>query len=81
MIETKKYSHAETALKCYHCGLDCKDDSIRIGDKLFCCNGCKTVYEILEQNDLCDYYDFDDNPGIAKRTDLKRNYDFWMTNS
>ncbi len=76
MIETKKYSPTGTALKCYHCGLDCKDDSISIGDKLFCCNGCKTVFEILKQNDLCNYYGLDENPGITKRADLKRNYDF-----
>ena len=48
---------------CYHCGQECKE-SYRTGDKIFCCYGCKTVYEILRENDLCAYYDFQANPGI-----------------
>ena len=31
--------------------------------KSFCCYGCKTVYEILDTNDLCEYYTIDKNPG------------------
>ncbi len=50
-------------LICYHCGLTCVDDSIAIGDKLFCCNGCKTAYEILEGSDLCKFYDLNQAPG------------------
>ena len=50
-------------LVCYHCGLNCPDDSIAIGDKLFCCNGCKTAYEILEGSDLCKFYDLNQTPG------------------
>lgn len=63
-------------LICYHCGEECSDDSIRIADKLFCCNGCKTVYEILKVNNLCDYYNLDENPGLKKKDDIKKNYDF-----
>ncbi len=50
-------------LICYHCGLTCVDNSIAIGDKLFCCNGCKTAYEILEGSDLCKFYDLNQAPG------------------
>lgn len=49
---------------CYHCGEDCKDSHIYIDEKQFCCDGCKLVYEILEENNLCKYYDFSQNPGI-----------------
>jgi hypothetical protein len=31
----------------------------------FCCEGCKMVYEILHENDLCRYCDLDANPGIS----------------
>lgn len=48
---------------CYHCGDDCPSDSIRIEDKYFCCEGCKLVYEILEENQLCKYYSIEDKPG------------------
>jgi Cu+-exporting ATPase len=53
-------------LTCHHCGDACPDDHIRLGDdKHFCCEGCKTVYEILSANGLCTYYDLSDNAGIS----------------
>ena len=55
--------YVSSKLICYHCGLTCVDDSIAIGDKLFCCNGCKTAFEILEGSDLCKYYDLNQAPG------------------
>ncbi|NMB81929.1 MAG: HAD-IC family P-type ATPase, partial [Ignavibacteria bacterium] len=65
-----------TRIFCYHCGDECPDDSIHINEKIFCCNGCKIVYEILHQHDLCNYYDIDNSPGITKKYDVKRNLDF-----
>lgn len=53
----------ETSTLCFHCGLKCPDSTIKIEEKLFCCNGCKTVYQILEQNNLCQYYDFEKMTG------------------
>ncbi len=57
--------------KCYHCGELCDEELIEIGDKSFCCNGCKMVYGILEENDLCNYYDLQNSPGVNLK---KRNY-------
>ncbi len=48
---------------CYHCGLVCPTTDIAIGEKYFCCQGCRTAYEILEGSDLCTYYDLNDAPG------------------
>lgn len=45
---------------CYHCGDACGGRDIAIGEKYFCCNGCKTVYELLAEKDLCDYYNIDE---------------------
>jgi len=51
-------------VKCYHCGNECEGSDIKIDSKIFCCNGCKSVYEILDTNLLCDYYSLDtNNPG------------------
>jgi len=50
---------------CYHCGDICKDSSISQDEKVFCCQSCKTVYEILAENKLCKYYTFENNPGIS----------------
>ena len=66
----------ENALLCYHCGDECKDDSIKIEDKLFCCNGCKTVYEILDQNKLCNYYNLDQTPGISPNLNFGNRFDY-----
>jgi len=62
------------AVKCYHCSDDCKDTSIHIDDKNFCCEGCKTVYEILQDNNLCTYYDIDANPGLKIKTRSDERY-------
>ena len=35
--------------------------------KPFCCQGCKQVYLLLNENNLCSYYDFDKNPGIKAK--------------
>ncbi|HRK59000.1 MAG TPA: heavy metal translocating P-type ATPase metal-binding domain-containing protein, partial [Candidatus Kapabacteria bacterium] len=47
-------------LHCAHCGEHC-DNEIMLDDKAFCCDGCKTVYSILHDNGLCDYYRYDDH--------------------
>ena len=68
--------NSKQEILCYHCGDLCKDKSIHIDDKYFCCQSCKLVYEILEQNNLCKYYDIDSNPGItpAVRSEIKYEY-------
>ncbi|MBX7225709.1 MAG: heavy metal translocating P-type ATPase metal-binding domain-containing protein [Chitinophagales bacterium] len=55
-------------VKCYHCGDICFDSGIKIEDKNFCCNGCKTVFEILDKNNLCQYYDLNKLPGNTIET-------------
>ena len=62
-------------LACYHCGNNCDDESIKSSDKFFCCNGCKTVFEIFSENDLTCYYDLDQNPGAIPEEILGK-YDF-----
>lgn len=50
---------------CYHCGLPCEETSVSHADKQFCCSGCKIAFEILSENDLCQYYRLNDTPGLA----------------
>ncbi|MGL6266370.1 MAG: heavy metal translocating P-type ATPase, partial [Chitinophagaceae bacterium] len=54
---------AETTEICYHCGENCSQ-SISVEEKNFCCEGCRQVFLLLNENDLCNYYDLDKNPGI-----------------
>lgn len=60
---------------CYHCGNDCDDESIAFHDKIFCCNGCKTVFEIFSDNDLTCYYDLQKTPG-AIPNNVEGKYDY-----
>ncbi len=48
---------------CYHCGDTIRGERVEHGGKQFCCSGCKVVFEILQQNDLCTYYDLQNTPG------------------
>lgn len=61
--------------QCYHCGNDCDSAKITFKDKDFCCNGCKTVFEIFSDNDLTCYYDLEKNAG-AIPNEVKGKYDF-----
>ena len=63
---------SQEIVKCYHCGELCEDELVEFDGKAFCCNGCKMVYEILDENDLCNYYDLQNAPGINLKN---RNYE------
>ena len=52
-----------TRLRCDHCGEFCNDAEIYLGDKMFCCEGCKSVYQILSTPELCSYYTINAHPG------------------
>lgn len=52
---------------CYHCGDECQKNCVYFDDKVFCCNGCKTVYQIFSENDLTCYYDLESAPGITPK--------------
>lgn len=60
-------------LHCYHCGEDCPNDRIQLAEKHFCCEGCKMVFQILNQSDLCDYYKLNENPGISQRIKTRKD--------
>ena len=59
--ETK--TRKNVAVQCYHCGEAC-DSSISTDKKYFCCEGCKFVFQLLQDNGLCNYYELSDRPGI-----------------
>ena len=61
---------------CYHCGNECDTDNpISVEDKYFCCLGCKTVYEILSENNLDNYYKYEKSPGSRPEFTAQK-YDF-----
>lgn len=50
--------------KCFHCGDHCNDE-LSFDDHLFCCVGCKSVYQLLSSNQMCNYYNLESNPGTT----------------
>ncbi|WJJ97847.1 heavy metal translocating P-type ATPase [Algibacter luteus] len=60
---------------CFHCGLEADASKIMFDNKPFCCNGCKTVYEIFSTNDLGCYYDLQNAPGATPK-DIEGKYNF-----
>ncbi|MCC7318867.1 MAG: heavy metal translocating P-type ATPase metal-binding domain-containing protein [Bacteroidales bacterium] len=50
--------------QCIHCGTDCGSSPVIWDDKPFCCHGCKTVYQILNENKLGGYYAIQPMSGI-----------------
>ena len=70
---SKKEVKDNKRLICYHCGDICRDDAVTKEEKFFCCTSCKLVYEILEGNNLCKYYDLEKTPGISPSSEIFSN--------
>ncbi|MFT5886733.1 MAG: Cu+-exporting ATPase, partial [Arcticibacterium sp.] len=47
---------------------DCLNTHVVFEHKNFCCAGCKTVYEILSDKDLCTYYDLNQHSGVSLKS-------------
>lgn len=57
-------STATTSLSCYHCGEKCDNHKHDIGDKSFCCAGCRSVFLLLNKHELDNYYCLNEQPGV-----------------
>ncbi|MBL7942774.1 MAG: heavy metal translocating P-type ATPase metal-binding domain-containing protein [Flavobacteriales bacterium] len=64
----------EESLRCYHCGEDCSQQPVRSSDKIFCCDGCKLVYELLQENNLCSYYQFESYAGVSAKNATRARF-------
>jgi Cu+-exporting ATPase len=62
---------------CFHCGDPCPDLDLIYQEKYFCCDGCRFVYEILDKNNLCNYYELNAHPGnTLKAPKASKKYDY-----
>lgn len=50
---------------CIHCGDPCRDDGVTEGDLAFCCHGCQTVYHLLRDNKLDNFYQMFGSTGLS----------------
>ncbi len=69
-------SKTNTLLSCNHCGDTCPNKSVTLRDMVFCCEGCKSVYQILNEYNLCEYYNLNNHPGIRQTTIRKEKFSF-----
>ena len=60
-------------ITCFHCGTHCRDSLFTKQEKTFCCGGCLTVFELLTENGLENFYALSDSVGVrikpANQTD------------
>jgi len=61
-----------TEKDCYHCGDELIGKGNSLDDKLFCCNGCLTVYQLLKDNNLGTFYTLENKAG-SKPTDINQH--------
>ncbi|WP_238533645.1 heavy metal translocating P-type ATPase metal-binding domain-containing protein [Pedobacter agri] len=63
-----------TQVLCYHCGEGLPLVQYQLEDKYFCCAGCMAVFKILSENNLCNYYVYNDSPGRQFNNDSHLGY-------
>lgn len=61
---------------CYHCGDEVGRKPIEFNGKSFCCLGCKGVYQLLTDNQLADFYSYEQTPGIKPSGSSSDKYAF-----
>lgn len=63
-----------TGHHCAHCGDPCGETTIVADELRFCCSGCQTVYAILRENGLANFYQLDATAGRSQRKHRKEDY-------
>ncbi len=61
---------------CYHCGDAVIGRPIVAGGHAFCCNGCKTVYKLLSEHALTDFYKLEEKAGNRPSGSAAHKYTF-----
>ena len=52
---------------CFHCGEPCPNDAFAVEEKNFCCFGCQTVFTLLHESGLEQFYALNAAPGTRIR--------------
>ncbi|AJC85987.1 heavy metal translocating P-type ATPase [Campylobacter sp. RM16704] len=68
-------------MKCKHCQLNFKQEQmIKKNENYFCCKGCESVYEILQENNLEEFYEKLGNQTLTPATikHIHKNYEKYI---
>ncbi|YCJ93579.1 MAG: heavy metal translocating P-type ATPase metal-binding domain-containing protein [Candidatus Karelsulcia muelleri] len=49
---------------CFHCGNKCITKKICFNKFFFCCDGCLTIYNLIDKSNLKKFYELNKNPGF-----------------
>ena len=63
----------QTKTNCFHCGSECGKNVVAAHQQSFCCEGCKTVFEILQGSNLCNYYSLNNHPGLTQKVTVNKS--------
>jgi len=77
-VLTIKKKEENLNASCFHCGDSANSQVVKFEDKVFCCHGCKTVYTILQQNNLTNYYQLIDQRQNGLTKPIASKYDFLL---
>jgi Cu+-exporting ATPase len=66
-LQSLPASAPRAAGRCFHCGEPCPDHSFSLDGKPFCCFGCQTVFSLLRENGLEQFYRLQSAPGVRVR--------------
>ena len=75
-VTTIQSALSAISTNCYHCGEICEETTTLFEAKSFCCEGCKMVYEILNINDLTQFYKIEKKAGISFKNKKKNPYTY-----
>lgn len=67
------------AEQCFHCGQNIDNERLLFDDKIFCCNGCQSVYEILNVHNLDNFYNINKRSGIRPSNENNSQFDYLNT--
>lgn len=73
-VHISQKHQAETT--CYHCSNTCELEVVVHQEKSFCCTGCRSVFQILKEANLCDYYSIEAHAGVFTTEVEKGKFDY-----
>ena len=53
---------------CFHCGAPLRGPLVQSEGRHFCCLGCRTVFDLLSENDMSEFYRLGQNAGVRMET-------------
>lgn len=66
MSSAESFTHIKEK-KCFHCGDKLDTAPYILDDHSFCCLGCQTVYQVLNESNLQNYYRYNQHPGKSQK--------------